>query len=1248
MPRFLSGRQKYSNIGINSYTESKTVLQTIGKVGIGTTDSQNYSLFVLGPTNITSNLNVGGASTFVGVGTFNNDLYVDGVLYANSLNIPGGSNISEDLTTRNLTVTGFSTFALLSKFNSGIDVTDHTELDDLNVSGIATIHTLDVSTNFDVYDSQAVFHNNLFIAGNLSIGGTTTAISTQDLRVFDKEITLGIATDAFGNDVSNDITANHGGIAIASTEGSPLVDLTLAGFSTLPSTYKQLMWVAANSYGFGTTDAWMFNYAVGIGSTLVPNNVRLAVSNIKFTDNDIYDVENINVSDTITSANLIVNSLTSTGTTSQPLQVTGGAYISGNLGIGTTNPTTNLDVNGGLRLHGVLFDNDNESGIANQVLISTGNGVDWVDAAPVGAITGITVKDEGTIIGIAASINTLDFVGANVTATSIGSTAIITINDYVSVAGVSTYANISGLATYASVSGVTTALQFARNISLTGDVVGSILFDGTQNVSIAATIQPDSVGLGTDTFGEYVAAIVDSGFSDIEVNNSGTETATVTLGLTTTGVISGSYGSTTEIPTFTVDSRGRLISAGSTALATTLNIAGNTGADSLSLLTDTLTAVGGTHVSVAVTDNTFTINTDATSENVSGTLVARNSSGGFSAGGIIATDGNFSGIVTTFNLSVSGVSTLGFTTVTNLFAQSINSSGIVTASQFSTGLSGIGINIDSNTISGPSEIIIDPSVVGDDTGLVRIKGNLFVDGAQTIINSTTIELADFNVGIATTVTSDILLDGAGIGIGDTSIRKTLSWNYSSSSLKSSENFDLLSSKTYKIDGVNVLTATTLGSGVTESSLTSVGTLSNLNVGDVYSTGIITATKFVGSIEVTGIGNSAVIDYLSGIDFNYSGIGTVGSVTISGISGIITSSNPGITTVVYYGDGSNLTGVTAFYVENQDITSDPVYPTFASNTGVSTVGIATTGLVYIPSKGNLGIGTTNPTSTLTVEGDGLFAGIVTAQNFSGNLLGSVIGDIASVTNLNVSGISTLGNVVLTGSVNAGSTIGTNGQYLQSTGIGVTWKDFPTFRTTSTQIAIEGQSVFNFIYNINYLDVFVNGGRLTGSEYVATNGTSVTLNSSAFENDVVEFVSYNTISTGTGYIPTLLNDLSDVSVSSLSPGENLTYNGSIWTNDYTVTASTSTTSQTDIHTLNASSYRSVEYMIQATRGSEYHVTKVLAVHNGTSASNTSYGTVYTGSSLASFAVDISGGNLRLLVTPSSASLTSYKIKFTPIKI
>ena len=71
------------------------------------------------------------------------------------------------------------------------------------------------------------------------------------------------------------------------------------------------------------------------------------------------------------------------------------------------------------------------------------------------------------------------------------------------VSGVSTFSDrITGIISTA------TKLETPRTFEITGDVVASpIFFDGTGNVSLAATIQPNSVGLGTDTFGDYVKDI---------------------------------------------------------------------------------------------------------------------------------------------------------------------------------------------------------------------------------------------------------------------------------------------------------------------------------------------------------------------------------------------------------------------------------------------------------------------------------------------------------------------------------------------------------------------------------------------------------------------------------------------------------------------------------------------------------------------------------------------------------------------
>ncbi len=98
------------------------------------------------------------------------------------------------------------------------------------------------------------------------------------------------------------------------------------------------------------------------------------------------------------------------------------------------------------------------------------------------------------------------------------------------------------------------------------------------------------------------------------------------------------------------------------------------------------------------------------------------------------------------------------------------------------------------------------------------------------------------------------------------------------------------------------------------------------------------------------------------------------------------------------------------------------------------------------------------------------------------------------------------------ITAGGSVGTNGQYLKSTGSGVAWETLPSLRTRQTFTASAGQTTFSFAYTVGFLDVYVNGIKLTDAEFTATNGASTVLAVGCFVGDIVELVAYNTVSAG----------------------------------------------------------------------------------------------------------------------------------------
>jgi len=272
---------------------------------------------------------------------------------------------------------------------------------------------------------------------------------------------------------------------------------------------------------------------------------------------------------------------------------------------------TNLDLNTNELLNGVIqnLGTDPGTGKAGQVYFNTtnqklryynGSASAWqfvgasneeiedLIASLIDAGTGINVNynDETSSLvitntGVTALVGTANEIDVSASTGSVTLSLPSTIN-----------ANTTGNAATAS------ALETARTISLGGDLSGSASFNGASNITINATVQPNSVALGTDTTGDYVASATAG--TGINISGSGEGAA---LTITNTGVTSLS-GTNNEI---TVSASAGAVQIG---LPDNVTVAGDLVVDG------NLTVSGSTTylntATLTVEDNIILINSNAT------------------------------------------------------------------------------------------------------------------------------------------------------------------------------------------------------------------------------------------------------------------------------------------------------------------------------------------------------------------------------------------------------------------------------------------------------------------------------------------------------------------------------------------------------------------------------------------------------------------------------------------------------------
>lgn len=259
------------------------------------------------------------------------------------------------------------------------------------------------------------------------------------------------------------------------------------------------------------------------------------------------------------------------------------------------------------------------------------------------------------------------------------------------------------------------------NLDLNGNTLSSINTNGDINITPNGTGKTviSNLYIGSASLDEYIQDVSGAGINNSSeiLSSYDNTTNTTTLSLATTTVTAGSYGSSTQIPTFTVDSKGRLTAAGSVSVATDLAISGDDGVDTISLLTDTLSFIGGEGIDVIVTNGTVTVSGEYASSSNAG--IASFSANSFDVSGT----GNVTikaGGVSNSQLANSDV-TIGSTTI-SLGGTSTSLAGL-------TELTVDNLNINGNQIESTNangDIVLNP----DGTGSVDVSGARITNVAE--------------------------------------------------------------------------------------------------------------------------------------------------------------------------------------------------------------------------------------------------------------------------------------------------------------------------------------------------------------------------------------------------------------------------------------------------------------------------------------------------------------------------------------
>lgn len=543
-------------------------------------------------TSFTSNLNLAGDA-----GTDTVSLLTD------TLTISGGTGLSSAVTNNNVTINLDNTAVSAGSYGSATSVatltvdaqgrltaagtstiaipsTQVTDFTEAAQDAIATAFSAGTQSGLTVtYDDNAgsfsinVNDPTITLSGDVAGSATMTNLGNVTITTTIQPNSVALGTDTTGDYISGVIQGT--GVTVTGTAGegwSPTISIGQDVAATANVTFNNIsstgdvvidgnLTVSGNTITISTqTLAVQDNLiylneeatetitnAVGNGATVVYTVSGTNTFDVGMT----VDITGVNPTSYNLSDQMIV---ASNSTTFSVTNTATGTYVSGGTAKARTAANPDLGFVGGYDdgtyAHAGLFRDATDGrfkvfkGYVPEpaVFIDTGDAsFQYADfqANTVYANLSGTATSVSNSLTFGSYLTGTSYNGSTAVAVAVDATALNTASKVVARDASSNFAANTITASLVGNASSATTLQTARTITLSGDVTGSVSFNGSADVTITTTVQPNSVALGTDTTGNYVATIGVTTGTGLSISGTGESAAVTIAGVDATTSVKG-------------------------------------------------------------------------------------------------------------------------------------------------------------------------------------------------------------------------------------------------------------------------------------------------------------------------------------------------------------------------------------------------------------------------------------------------------------------------------------------------------------------------------------------------------------------------------------------------------------------------------------------------------------------------------------------------------------------------------------